>query len=165
MRGFIMIQSRTIPARIRPALAHVWITRVSVTALILLTLPGCIVRDIRDEMVTSNQSIADTNRLLQGIREDVDRTNEILSSLEGRLDRQFEQLQRLESVDGSLTAIDAHLASLRKTLENIDSTIPLLSFADSSEDEATTQPETPPATSPASPSTAAASQPAKNPLP
>jgi hypothetical protein len=130
--------------------------RVAASAFLLAaiiasaTMSGCIVREIRDEMVTSNQSISDSNLLLQGIREDINQTNVHLASLQERLDRQFEQLQKLQSIDGSLTAIDAHLASLRKTLENIDSTIPLLSFADDAEDEATTQPATQPASQPES---------------
>ena len=119
---------------------------------------GCVVREIRDEMVVSNQSISDTNELLRGIREDIDKTNAILDSLGQRLDRNMQQLEKLNTIDVSLTAIDAHLASLRKTLENIDSTIPLLSFADSSEDEATTQPTTQPATQPST-------QPATSPAP
>jgi prefoldin subunit 5 len=113
-------------------------------------LSGCVVGEIRDEMVTSNASISDTNLLLEGIRSDIDQTNQQLVALAERMDRNENYLKRLETIDTSLKALDAHLASLRATLENIDSTIPFLSFADRDDEEATTQPATQPETQPAS---------------
>jgi hypothetical protein len=118
--------------------------------IVSIVLSGCVVGEIRDEMVTSNESISDTNLLLDGIRSDIDQTNQRLNSLGERMDRNEAYLMRLESIDTSLKALDAHLASLRATLENIDSTIPFLSFADPADDEATTQPATRPDTQPTS---------------
>jgi prefoldin subunit 5 len=113
-------------------------------------LSGCVVGEIRDEMVTSNASISDTNLLLEGIRSDIDQTNQQLVALAERMDRNENYLKRLETIDTSLKALDAHLASLRATLENIDSTIPFLNFADREDEQATTQPATQPETQPAS---------------
>jgi len=43
----------------------------------------------------------------------------------------------LDSIAVTLTALDKHLASLRRTLSNIDSTIPFLKLADDEEVEDT----------------------------
>ncbi len=112
-------------------------------ALACVPLGGCAfeyVRDIRDNLVVTNERLDRTEQLLQ----EVGRVNPKLDALQIQLDETKARLElvksidaslvsmdaTLKSVDKSLASLDAHLASLRKTLENIDSTIPFLKFAD-----------------------------------
>lgn len=123
-----------------------------------LALPGCIVRDIHNEMVGVNEHLTRVEIALA----EIDRTNDALADLKVRL----ELLEKIASVDeslrsmdgqlttiqGSLSNLDQHLASLRRTISNIDSTIPFLRISGDQpeEGEAETPPdgpsETPPAT-------------------
>lgn len=122
----------------------------------MFTLPGCVVWEIRDEMRgvnarldqveatlatvnaglgTVNNELTDIEVQLGDVRATIDNTNEYLDSVYGGLgdtnislgDMQ-ERLLLLRSVQASLTNIDAHLASLRKTINRIDGAIPFLSL-------------------------------------
>lgn len=108
-----------------------------------LPLGGCVfrdVKDIRDNLVMTNERLDRTETLLQ----DVGQVNPKLDDLQTLLDEMQVRLEimksidsslgsmdtTLKSVDKSLMALDQHLASLRRTLENIDSTIPFLKLSD-----------------------------------
>ncbi len=127
----------------------------------LLALPGCVVWEIRDEMrgVNSRLDVVDTSLnevndeltdievQMGDVRASIDRTNTYLETVYGGLDDtntsladMQERLVLLRSVQTSLTQIDAHLASLRKTINRIDGAIPFLSLGG---DEVIESPATP----------------------
>ncbi|MEA5615403.1 hypothetical protein [Nodularia spumigena] len=110
--------------------------------LACLAMPGCIVEEIRDEIGTSNERLEAINRTI----EQIERTNTLLTNVEKSLtsiDTRLESIdQNLGSVDTRLTALQVildavseHLASLRKTINNIDSTIPFLKFSGDDEED------------------------------
>jgi len=103
-------------------------------------LPGCIVRDIRDEMRLINErmysidrqldQLAETNQAINSAVQEVKSVDESIRGVQ-------ERLAILDSIDASLKNLDVHLASLRKTINNIDATIPFLSISgDEGEDNA-----------------------------
>ena len=92
-------------------------------------LPGCIIQDIRDDLRGANERLDQVDSRLQ----EVEVTNTKLAQLET-------QLELLQSIDASLKNLDVHLASLRKTIGNIDSAIPFLKISgDEPEDESQTE--------------------------
>ncbi len=101
-----------------------------------LLLPGCIVGEIRDNLVLANESLARVEVQLHEVNE----TNAHLVELQDSL-RQLATIDlSLQNVDGeldgiaeSLKRLDDHLVSLRKTLRSIDSTIPFLKISDDEE--------------------------------
>ena len=131
----------------RPGIA----TRVPILSLIVVftaCAPGCIVAEIRDELLTSNESLrrsnqalAESNATLVQVRDELQGANQRLDSVEQRLATSHDGQAVLDSIAASLKAIDAHLATLRQTIENIDSRVPLVDFAD---DRATPPPPTAP---------------------
>lgn len=130
--------------------------RAALLLSLMFTLPGCVVWEIRDEMRgvnarldqveatlttvnaglgTVNNELTDIEIQLGDVRGTIDHTNEYLDSVYGGLDDtntslgdMQERLLLLRSVQTSLTNIDAHLASLRKTINRIDGAIPFLSL-------------------------------------
>lgn len=125
-----------------------------------LFLPGCIVRDIHDQIALSNQKLTQIDESFAK----VERANELLERLEAQLDATLGPIdenmskirERLASIDAKLEAMDSnmvsmdermvavqadleavsgHLASLRKTINNIDSTIPFLKISGDDEEE------------------------------
>lgn len=113
---------------------------IKVAAAILMStnLTGCIVYDIRDNLVAINQSLD----VIQEDLKEVQKTNEQLVGLDNRL-------VILDGMGDSLQRLDEHLLSLRKTIANIDSTIPFLKLSSESaseieEDEAKREPQAPP---------------------
>lgn len=111
----------------------------AVTPLLLAAnLPGCIVYDIRDNLVAINQSLD----VIQEDLKEVQKTNEQLVGLDNRL-------VILDGMGDSLQRLDEHLLSLRKTIANIDSTIPFLKLSSESaseieKDEANREPQAQP---------------------
>lgn len=121
--------------------------------LSLLALPGCVIGEIRDELGNTNQQLTDID---EGLTE-VERVNELLTDLDAALndldqvrlvslETQLETLeaintnmelinQRLMTVENSLVETNEHLASLRRTINNIDSTIPFLSISGDDEED------------------------------
>lgn len=105
-----------------------------------LLLPGCIVQEIREELATTNQSIVRVESGLDRANTAVNRVERRMDAVDTathRLDDTNAKLAILESIDRSLLSIDAslkrlddHLASLRTTITNIDSMIPMLKFSD-----------------------------------
>jgi hypothetical protein len=130
--------------------------RATLLLSLIFALPGCVVWEIRDEMrgvntrldkvestlqtvdaglTTVNDELTDIEVQLGDVRGTIDNTNEYLDSVYGGLDDtntslgdMQERLLLLRSVQTSLTNIDAHLASLRKTINRIDGAIPFLSL-------------------------------------
>ncbi len=101
------------------------------SAITLLILPGCVVWDINDGILASNDNLGRIEDELQSIDKGLTHTNENLETVETRLASMDEQLKSLQS---QLDATNKHLESLRKTINNIDSTIPFLNL--SGDDEA-----------------------------
>lgn len=117
--------------------------------MVALALPGCIVQDIHDQIALSNEKLAQIDESFAK----VERANELLNNLDAQLDQlaQLEAIQanlsaistKLGTIDGNLESMDAriasletelvevgeHLASLRRTINNIDSTIPFLKIS------------------------------------
>lgn len=104
-------------------------------------MPGCVFRDIRDQLADTNARL---DRVQAGLGE-IERTNSELEGLRYRLTA----LDRLESIDvalqgidrrlvtveASLRDIDAHLASLRDTIRRIDEAIPFVEISGGEPDE------------------------------
>lgn len=83
----------------------------------LLMMPGCIAWQIRDELRRTNDTLEHIQHQLDEVdskMDYVDTTNQILTDMQ----------------ETSLKHLDEHLASLRKTISNIDSTIPFLKISD-----------------------------------
>lgn len=128
-----------------------------------LLLPGCIVRDIRDELTQANASLVSldagrkqVNEQLSELHTRLEVLDPILASLEridaslvsveteldranaglGEIDQSLASMQeRMDSLDASLKKLDEHLASLRQTINNIDSTIPFLKLSGDDEED------------------------------
>lgn len=86
---------------------------------------GCVVIEIRDELVAVNQNLDTVGSRLDAIETQ-------LAEIEPQLEPlpYLERLDSLESITTSLDDIDQHLASLRKTISSIDSAVPFLKFSD-----------------------------------
>ncbi|MCC6677549.1 MAG: hypothetical protein IT436_10430 [Phycisphaerales bacterium] len=149
----------------------------------LLSLPGCIVGEIRDELKSANSQLGDvqqslgkldqTNEQIARTNEELIRTSKLIDEVQqglGRIDttnsslnQVDQQLAILNSINTSLNHLDAHLASLRKTISSLDDSIPFFSFGDSADeaaaipapDAAPTAPAGEPAPAPAPPEPAA----------
>lgn len=96
-----------------------------------LAAPGCIFDKMHEEMVR-------TNNYLDESRSDFGRLQELrkLEELEKLNDRVAVLQERLDGIDDKLGKLDVHLTSLRKTINNIDTSIPLLgSLSGDSEEE------------------------------
>jgi prefoldin subunit 5 len=132
--------------------------RILVVAACGLAAPGCVVRDIHDELVGVNERLARVEVALG----EIDRTNDALADLQVRLellekiasvDESLRSMDgQLHSIQGSLSNLDEHLASLRRTISNIDSTIPFLRLSGDepgSEEPGEGAPPPPPAGGPA----------------
>ena len=97
----------------------------------------------------TNTHLDTTNATLAAVRDQLDavnRTNDLLLDLQFGLgtgskgdteviEKRKSVLDTLNTIDTSLGKLDHHLASLRRTLENIDSTIPFIGFADPADEE------------------------------
>ncbi len=132
--------------------------RWAVCALLAATAgfaPGCVFQDIHDELTSINANmkvtqdiLLDANATLDDVRtqlNEVQRTNELLVSLQAGLGTEglaaAQQQNRrsiigtMERIDVSLAQMDEHLTALRKTISNIDNTIPFLKFAAEEDEE------------------------------
>lgn len=131
-------------------------TRIRSAVLLCITgsslgvLPGCLVQDIHDEMVTTNERLVD----IDGALDEVARVNERLATIDAKLQEIESDLTRVEGhlakVEPSLSSTNEHLASLRQTISNIDSTIPFLSISGDEEDAEADEGESPPEGAPPS---------------
>jgi hypothetical protein len=144
-----------------------------------ITMPGCVVFEIRDELKKANENLATANTQLMVANTELDIANAKLLEANSRLaeanqgltvvnghlattilklegtNGQIATLQskhltnldtRLDPLGKSLSDVEVHLGSLRKTLDNIDSMIPFINLADPGPDD------------PADPATAATPQ-------
>lgn len=107
---------------------HVFLFSISV----LVLMPGCVVWDIKDGISASNENLVRIEGELTSIDEGLGLTNENLETVESRLASMDEQLKSLQT---QLDATNTHLESLRKTINNIDNTIPFLKFSGDDEEE------------------------------
>lgn len=121
-------------------------TRKMLSSLIMISsiviLPGCVVWDINDGIVASNDNLGQIESGLMEIGDELGETNTNLQSVEARLASMDEQLKALQT---QLDSTNKHLESLRKTINNIDSTIPFLKLSgdDKEEQEALENGESP----------------------
>lgn len=95
-------------------------------------MPGCVVWDINDGILASNDNLGRIEDELNAIDEGLGTTNENLGTVEARLTSMDQQLKSLQA---QLDATNNHLESLRKTINNIDQTIPFLSISGDDEEE------------------------------
>lgn len=106
--------------------------------LVSAGMGGCVVWDIKDGIEASNTNLERIQTQLETIDRDIARVNQNLDQLETRLDPMGATLAsmdtQLKDLQTRLDATNGHLESLRKTINNIDSTIPFLNF--SGDDEA-----------------------------
>jgi hypothetical protein len=102
------------------------------------TLPGCVVWEIRDELVSVNTRLAAVDERLGSI-------DEQLQAIEPQLEPlpNLERLQTLGSITTSLEQIDAHLAALRRTISSLDRAVPFLKFSSEEDSEAEPAPDAP----------------------
>ena len=105
--------------------------------------------DVASILNQTNAHLDTTNATLAAVQTQLDnvkRTNDLLLDLQFGLgtqsvgdtetaEKRKSVLETLDTIDTSLGKLDQHLASLRRTLENIDSTIPFIGFADPAQDE------------------------------
>lgn len=95
-------------------------------------MSGCVVWDINDGILSSNDNLGRIEDELQSIDEELTNTNQNLETVESRLVSMDEQLKSLQS---QLDSTNKHLESLRKTINNIDNTIPFLKLSGDDEEE------------------------------
>ena len=100
--------------------------------VVLMPLSGCVVWDINDGILASNDNLGRIEDELQGIDQGLSDTNDNLTATKSRLDSMDSQLMSLQT---QLDATNTHLESLRKTINNIDSTIPFLNLSGDDEEE------------------------------
>ncbi len=98
----------------------------------LLAAPGCVVWDIKDQIALSNENLTSIEKRLDSIDRNLEVVNGNLDSMGGTLGSMDTQLVSLQA---QLDATNEHLASLRKTINNIDQTIPFMSISGDSETE------------------------------
>ncbi|MEO1129828.1 MAG: hypothetical protein AAFX05_09010 [Planctomycetota bacterium] len=133
-------------------------------SLAAIAMPGCIANEIRDGLNLANENMVNINESINRVELQLSNIQETqLAELQIKLEKISTIDQSIadvnEDLDGvqiSLTRLDEHLASLRKTLQNIDSTIPFLSLAD--DEEVTDVPEIGPDGNPIAPDDAASEQ-------
>lgn len=101
-------------------------------AVAWVAMPGCVVWDINDGILASNDNLGRIEDELNAIDEGLGTTNENLGTVEERLTSMDKQLKSLQA---QLDATNRHLESLRKTINNIDQTIPFLSISGDDEEE------------------------------
>lgn len=92
--------------------------------------------------------LASVDQRLEGVGQRLDGVNSRLSNVDQKLASADERLAILQSVQVSLQHIDAHLASLRVTIEKINSSIPFFDIGgsppSSTQPDATSSPTTRP---------------------
>lgn len=107
--------------------------------LMLLSMPGCVVWDIMNGIEASNANLERIQTQLDAIDRDMDRVNTNLEQVEARLNPMGETLAsmdtQLKDLQTRLEKTNGHLESLRKTINNIDSTIPFLKLSGDDEEE------------------------------
>lgn len=122
----------------------------SFLGLVLTTMPGCIIRDLHDQMEGMDQTMRDTDQSVDALTVQLTETNRLIAELNRQIAEGSGQLREanshlaaanerlavLESIDASLKANELHLASLRRTLENVDDAVPVIDVTDPAADPA-----------------------------
>lgn len=124
------------------------------------TLPGCIVQEIRDELVSANTQLAGvqeklgqleaTNATLEATKAELATTNALIKNVSGGLTEIDTGLNRIDSTNTSLTTLekqlttldsmnrsmvrlDGHLSSLRTTITKLDTALPFFDLGGTGE--------------------------------
>jgi uncharacterized protein YoxC len=121
---------------IRHRLARLPLAGVAIAAC-CLPLGGCIFNDIHEEIVRTNERLDTLEQQLDLVREAntlLATGNDELDAVQTELGTVQQQLSTLESIDTSLKRLDEHLAALRATINNIDSSIPFLKISGDPDD-------------------------------
>lgn len=102
-------------------------------ALACLLNSGCVFRDIDNRIAATGASIDHTNAELASLKAEVARVADVLDTRLATLDQTNQHLASmrqdtatLQAIHATLKAIEQHLASYRRTIENVDDAIPLL---------------------------------------
>lgn len=123
-------------------------SRLAITTLLLTSaaMPGCVVWDINDGILASNDNLGRIEDELQAIdaqlvdvNSNISAVNTSIAQVDGQMQTMGTTLTsmdaQLQSLQSQLDATNKHLASLRKTINNIDNTIPFLKLSGDDEDE------------------------------
>jgi paraquat-inducible protein B len=110
------------------AASRLWATA---GAIILGVMPGCIVRDIHDELVRSNHQLERSNEVLTSIRSDLAGTNESLAQVRAALATSNQTMSSVEARLAVLDTINTSLESLDKSLKTVKSLVEQIPFIDS----------------------------------
>jgi prefoldin subunit 5 len=122
---------------------------ILVFALTPLCAGGCVFDKIHEELVAINGNMEETQGILREANatldevhqqlNEVQKTNELLVQLQAGLgteeaadtreENRMSIIGTMESIDRSLGKMDQHMTALRKTISNIDSTIPFLKLS------------------------------------
>lgn len=112
---------------------------ISLVLAAALTMPGCIIWDAYDQLELANQQLGDINTNLEEIDANLVTIDAKLATIDAKLatiDANLDTVDAsLSKIQPMLVQIDGHLASLRKTINNIDSTIPFLKLSGDDDDE------------------------------
>lgn len=114
---------------------------------------GCVVNDIRDELVRVNTSLDSVEGGLETVRTEIrdvgaelQATNQKLAALDARLgtidaglDRTNTRLDGLDNIEDSLGSLDGHLAKIRSLIDGLDRSIPFLNFGSDDDGADTTE--------------------------
>lgn len=121
---------------VRSAMRDIWKRAVVLAGLLVLltAVPGCVITDLKDGVVSANENLAESNALLASIDAHLASIDDQMESLEGRLTSVDEQLSGTKV---QLDAIEEHLTSFRKTINKIDGMLPFVKISgDDARDEA-----------------------------
>lgn len=113
----------------------------SLSLLLPFASSGCIVWDINNNLTSINEQLSEVDGKIERVDNELTVINRQLESLQNDLEPlpQLSKLDQLETINNSLGPIEKHLASLRRTIANINSTIPFLDISDDTGEEAELQ--------------------------
>jgi septal ring factor EnvC (AmiA/AmiB activator) len=107
----------------------------------MLAGSGCVVRDIRDGMVLSNENLSRIDTRLRSVDEKLGSVQTELGTLQTRLDDTRADLaslrdelggtnERLAAVQRELSDTNVHLGCVRQTIHRLDESVPFLNLAE-----------------------------------
>jgi len=140
----------------------------AVLSVLVITSGGCVFWDIRDEVRNTNSRLDAVDAQLAATNDGLDATNAKLEGVNTQLKKVDTSLERLDATNlslanmedrltllrslvTSLSSVDVHLASLRKTIGRIDGMIPFLDLGTEGDPEPTPAAEVAEATPPTDP--------------
>ena len=98
-------------------------------------MPGCIVRDIHNELVRSNHQLERSNELLTSIRSDLAGTNESLAQVREALGTSNQTMSSVETRLAVLDTINTSLESLDESLKTVKSLVEQVPFIGSPDED------------------------------